>query len=236
MNEISIIIPTLNEERFLPSLLQDLKNQNYNKFEIIVCDANSNDKTVALAKAHDCEVLVSNVRNISHQRNLGALKAKSNILLFLDADTRLPQNFLEKSIEEFEKRKLDIAGFYIGTSSEKLLFKVAKYYGYVIFTVGNIFHPVAVGAAILVRKEWHKKVGGFDGNIFVGEDHYYARSIQKKGGKFGILKSTKIHFSVRRFEKYGFLRVFLEWHYLVIYYLIKGPIKEKVVEYKFGDY
>ena len=73
----SIVIPSLNEEKYLPKLLEDLAAQTYSDFEVIVVDGNSKDETVKRSLEFkksllSLEVISSKERNVSHQRNLGA--------------------------------------------------------------------------------------------------------------------------------------------------------------------
>src|SRR5258705_12413818 len=95
----SVIIPALNEEKYLPLLLQDLADQSTQDFEVIVIDGRSTDKTVENTlkfkkKLPSLTILSSKIRNVSVQRNLAAQKSNGKYLLFNDADNRLPKDFL----------------------------------------------------------------------------------------------------------------------------------------------
>jgi len=65
---LSIIIPALNEEKYLPLLLKSLKSQNFNEYEIIVVDAGSSDKTVDIAKEYGCKVVKGGVPGAGRNR------------------------------------------------------------------------------------------------------------------------------------------------------------------------
>src|SRR3989344_9634907 len=95
----SVIIPTLNEELFLPNLLHDLKKQKVKNFEIIVVDAKSKDKTCKIVKSFkqslNLKLYLSNKKNVSFQKNLGAKKAIGKYLLFIDADSRVKNKFIK---------------------------------------------------------------------------------------------------------------------------------------------
>ena len=95
----SIVIPSLNEEKYLPLLLEDLANQSFTDFEVIHIDAGSVDKTVEKAgefsQKLSFKTLVSKKKNVSHQRNMGIEHAVGTWILFMDADNRLPNHFLE---------------------------------------------------------------------------------------------------------------------------------------------
>jgi glycosyltransferase involved in cell wall biosynthesis len=233
--ELSVIIPTLNEEKYLPKLLNSLKKQNYKDFEIIVSDGNSDDKTRQIAKNYGCRFVVNKKRHPSCQRNEGAKIAKGNIFLFLDADTGIPDDFLEKTIKEFKKRNLIGAGFYIKTKlKEKFYKKLIKILNFFFFLSQSI-RPTSIGVAILCKREDHFKIGGFDETIFIGEDYDYIYKIFRKG-KFKMIKKTFVYYSVRRLKKEGKWNVLWKWLKATGYVLIKGPVRKKIVDYDFGNY
>ena len=118
---ISIIIPTKNEERFLPGLLKSIKKQTLKNIEIIIADANSTDKTKIIAKRKKCKIINGGFPD--EGRNNGAKISSSKTLLFLDSDIILPsENFLERLLSEFKKKKLDVAGVYLKSiKTEKIL-------------------------------------------------------------------------------------------------------------------
>src|SRR3989344_4421237 len=102
---LSIVIPTLNEEKYIPNLLNCLKNQTFKNFEIIVVDANSRDntkKTISKFKDLKIKIINSKIRNPGYQRNLGVKNAKNERILFLDADTKISEDFLEKTLKEIK--------------------------------------------------------------------------------------------------------------------------------------
>ena len=108
ITELSIIIPTLNEEKYLPKLLQSIVKQKFQgKLQVIVVDGASNDNTVNVAKSFsksfvDLQVIQTDM-GISGQRNKGVAKAKYEYLLFIDADIILRKNFGLKIYSFFGK-------------------------------------------------------------------------------------------------------------------------------------
>ena len=71
---LSIIIPTYNEEEYLPVLLESIKKQNFNDYEVIVADANSTDRTREIAKEYGCLIVDGGLPAVG--RNNGAKVAK----------------------------------------------------------------------------------------------------------------------------------------------------------------
>ncbi|HOZ53174.1 MAG TPA: glycosyltransferase [bacterium] len=235
---ISIIIPTLNEEKYLPLLLDSIKKQSYQDYEIIVSDGCSDDKTLEVAKAYGCKTILAkkDERHPSIQRNNGAKIAQGDILLFLDADTALPNNkFLEIAINDFKKRGMGVAGFFMDFQSKKFFYRFYySVYNSLAF-LAQYIKPLAVGAGIIIKKDLHNYIGGFDEKVFIGEDQIYCEQAAKKE-KFRLIKNTKIFFSIRRFEKVGRWKMFGNLVYSVLYVLIFGPIRKKIINYDFGDF
>ena len=233
---VSIIIPTLNEEKFVSKLLNSIKKQNFNNYEIIVSDAGSTDNTINIAKKFTKNIIVSDkIKHPSHQRNEGAKLAKGDYFLFLDADSVIPNNFISKSITEFKRRQLACAGYYLKFNSRRIIYKFYDKVYKIICYFSQYYKPLSVGAAIISTKESHNKINGFDEKILVGEDHDYSRRI-KKIDKFRMIKSTYFYYSPRRWEKEGHLLTLYKLFLMSLYMIFKGNIRRKIVEYKFGEH
>jgi len=231
---VSIIIPALNEENYLPLLLQSIKNQDFKgEYEIIVADAGSIDKTREIAKIFGCKIVKGGLP--AKGRNEGVKIAKGDILLFIDADVILPKDFLQKTIKEVSKRNLDVAGFLIfPVAGEKFIYRlIFQIYNFWIRAFEKVLsHSTMV---ILIKRQLHQKIKGFDEDIKIGEDHWYVRQASKYG-KFGIIKSTKVFASMRRFEKDGLIKTCLKYIFAGIYMLLFGPIKKEFFKYEFNHY
>lgn len=230
---LSIIIPALNEERHLPLLLESIKKQDFQDLEIIIADAGSEDKTKEIAKVYNCEIVKGGTPAVG--RNEGAKKSKGELLLFLDADCILPENFSVRALEEFKKRNLGIASFCLApqTKSRFKKFLFDAFYNLPILFSEKFFPHGA--QAILVKREIFQKVGGFDKNIKFAEDHSFVRKA-KKFGRFGILRSTKVFSSIRRFEKEGWIKLYSKYLLAEIYMVLFGDIKKNIFKYEFGHF
>ncbi len=88
---LSIIIPTLNEENYLPLLLESIKKQNFNDYEIIVADAGSTDKTLEIAKNYGCITMAGGLP--AKGKNEGAGMAKGDLLFFFGRRCRFARKF-----------------------------------------------------------------------------------------------------------------------------------------------
>ena len=233
---LSIVIPTLNEEKYLPSLLTCLKNQSYKQFEVVVVDAGSDDKTREAAskfkKFLKINVINSKKRDISFQRNLGLKKAGYEQVLFLDADTKFDNNFLENSLTEINKKNLKIAGSRLYPDSknvlDKFFFSLFRMYSAALHR-----HIGINGCCIFTLKSLHSKVNGFDEAIKVSEDYDYTKRL-RKFAEISLL-NTKIYTSVRRFEKNGRIRTAIKIFLIGLYINFIGNVKKNIFNYRFNE-
>lgn len=228
----NIIIPTLNEEKYLPLLLKSIRKQNFQDYEIIVADAGSQDKTLEIAKKYGCKIIKGG--SVAKGRNEGAKIAQGNILLFLDADVVLiSSDFLEELLKKFRKRNLDVASFPVfpkGNVVDKIVYGIYNFWARL--TQSFLAHATEV---ILIKKEIHQRIGGFDEEIKIAEDHAYVRKASKFG-KYGFLKIEPVLTSARRFERDGRFKTYLKYLLAGLYMLFFGPVKSNIFKYKFNHY
>jgi rSAM/selenodomain-associated transferase 2 len=198
-SDISIIIPTLNEEQALAGLAEVLSGY---AGEIIVVDGGSHDATAAVARALGFHV-EEGPAGRALQLNQGAACAKGRVLLFLHADTRLPHDFAPSVLETLT-RKDTVAG----------AFSLA------IENAGPLLHFIACCAnirsrllqlpygdqAIFLLKEHFDRLGGFP-QIPIMEDFCFVRKA-KALGKIHTLKD-KATTSARRWQRLGVMRTTL---------------------------
>ena len=226
---ISIIIPTLNEEQYLPIFLNQIKKQPFDDYEIIVADADSSDKTVEIAKSFGCKIVRGGVP--AKGRNEGAKVAKGDILLFMDADNQfLPDNFFTDILGEFKRRNLDAAYFPIHLDGNNVD-RVACWGYNLCAKVTQNFLPHASNS-ILAKKSMHQKIGGFDETIMLAEDHEYVREVGKCG-KFGYIEIDPVLTSARRTERDGSVKTYCKYLLAGTYMLVVGPIRTDIFRYRF---
>lgn len=229
---LSVIIPTLNEENYLPILLSQIKKQNFSDLEVIVADGGSTDKTLEIARKFGAKVVKGG--NPAQGRNSGARVAKGEILLFLDADVLyLPENFFEKILLEFKKRKLGVATFPQyprGNFIDKFCYKI--YNNWVKFSQKFLAHGSNL---IMVKKEIFERIGGFDERIKIAEDHDFCKRAAKIS-KFGFIETEPVLISARRFERDGRLKTYGKYFFVGIWMYLGGSLKRNFFDYKFNHY
>jgi hypothetical protein len=85
----------------------------------------------------------------------------------------------------------------------------------------------------MVRRDIHERIGGFDKEVKLAEDHDYAEQAVKYG-KFGLLKSRKIPVSIRRFTKDGHLKIAMKYVFCELHRMTLGSVRSDIFNYKFG--
>jgi glycosyltransferase involved in cell wall biosynthesis len=207
--KFSIVIPTLNEEVYLPRLLESLSKQKFSDFEVILVDAHSDDKTVVQAKKFmkDIELRIFNSkkRNVAYQRNFGVQKAVGEWIIFLDSDEILGLNFLEELTLKLDNQpEVDIFTCQPAIGYEKLIEQIIIISFRIALYVGSLTKPLAIGVLIGVRGSVARKFS-FDESICPGEDTSYVDSIVNSGYKFKLFGKPQHRMSMRRFREYGYL-------------------------------
>lgn len=237
----SIIIPTLNEEKYLPILLNCLAKQTIKDFEIIIVDGRSEDKTLSKItkfkkKLPNVTVLESSTRNVSYQRNLGAKIAKGSYLIFFDADNQISENFLHELKLKLEKQKVDVFTTWCVPDSNKKRDKaITTLINIMIETAETLDTGTALGAMIGCKSKYFQKIHGFDIKIKFAEDGDFVRRVIKAGGNFKVFRTPIFIWSFRRFKKEGTLKVLRKYALLHLREITSiGTVTEK--DYPMGGH
>ncbi|CAH6904167.1 Beta-1,3-glucosyltransferase [Vibrio chagasii] len=239
MEPVSIVVITLNEEKRISRLMEELSVQTHQEFEVIVVDSNSEDNTREVAQAYESALPKLTVHHMQERgaslgRNTGAALAQYNRILFLDADVSLPRNFLAKALYELEENKLEVAGVYMSSKGLPLVHK----FGYGLFNAGlfatQFFFPTAIGACIFSTKRAHEEIGGFDEEIILCEDCDYVKRASKTW-RFRFLNMT-FGFDPRRLDQDGVVKTGSTYLKANVRRFFKGEMRNNEMNYKFGHY
>ena len=233
--KVSVVVPTLNEEEHIGDLLSDLAAQTRRPEEVIVVDGNSSDGTIGVVETFPEIELLVNSPSVSQQRNLGGRKARGDLLVFLDADARLPKTFFEKFIKRFEKRRLDLACpmFRAPDESTHSIKGVHAFFNVTFIALQKVL-PSGSGQCIAVRREIFQKSAGFDTSLTFADDVELIRRLSK-GRRFGVV-TEGIFVSDRRFKKYGLWRTVPNLLLMSLIFTLGRFRWANRIEYKFGDY
>jgi glycosyltransferase involved in cell wall biosynthesis len=226
--ELSIIIISKQEEEYLPRLLESIKSQSFKNYEIILSDAQSTDKTRKIGKTFGCKIVEGGLPSVG--RNNGAKIAKREILLFLDADSEMPEGFIEKNLIEFKKRGLVCGTPFYRPNSKNLIDKISFFFYNLWSLIMQYSLPYSGGTGIFVNKIDFSKLNGFDEKMIIAEDNDFIKRI-KKIGKFRVINSVPILIDIRRFEKEGRTHLMIKYIYSGIYRLIFGDPYKSIINY-----
>ncbi|MBI3754771.1 MAG: TIGR04283 family arsenosugar biosynthesis glycosyltransferase [Deltaproteobacteria bacterium] len=209
----SVVIPTLNEESILERTLKSIGQD----MEIIVVDAGSSDSTIKVAGKFTERVILSG-KGRGSQMDSGARMATGDILLFLHADTRLPDDWREKVAEALKNAKVIGGGFRLKIDSKNFSFRIIE----AMVNLRSRYLGLVYGdQAIFVKKQAFLQVGGFKGLPLMEDVDLMGRL--KKQGKV-VLLDEEIITSPRQWERKGVLRTTLRnWLFLSLYYLGVSP-------------
>ena len=214
----SIIIPTLNEEKALPILLHDLSEQTYPHFEIIIVDGFSQDKTKTkveqfIEKNPHLPISFYQVEkhNVSFQRNFGALHARNEWIIFMDADNQLPNFFLQGITYQLEKNanKVDLFSTLVHLSSadnRKPFYRtIAQGINLFLAARYKSSQPLSFGAMIGIRRAIFPKIR-FNEESKVMEDSLFVKKARQLGYKFKLFSEPTFAYSMRRIKGRGLFR------------------------------
>jgi len=194
---ISIVIPTKNEEKWLQITLESLREAAPDS-EIIIVDNDCGRKTKLIAETFNCAIRQGTTPAIS--RNIGASIASGELIIFMDADVLIGKKHIDIVKDVFnENSNIGLVHFKIELMSDSWLlntyFKIVNQYIKIMNSVGL---PQGGGGYIAVRREVYRKVGGFDENILVAEDMDFFRRVNKITNVLYI-QTDPIYISARRF-------------------------------------
>lgn len=236
--KFSLIIPTLNEEKALPTLLNDLKNQSYRDFEIIIVDGKSSDKTEQKAtefRQKNPALPVSfyqvSQRNVAFQRNYGAAQAKNEWLIFLDADDQVPKFFLLGLAYQLEKssRSVDLFStlIHLNQKDAKIPFyhTIAQGINLFLTTRYKSTQPLALGALLGVRQDVFAKVQ-FNPENKVMEDSIWVKKARRQGFRFTLFHEPTYAYSMRRVKGKGLFKTAKASFLMQMRYLFGDDFKE----------
>jgi glycosyltransferase involved in cell wall biosynthesis len=213
---LSVIIPTINEEACIEKTLKAIVGQRASfEYEVLVCDGGSTDGTCEIAEKY-ARVIVSTTRGHAAQLNFAAKVSRGKILVFIDADTLVPKNYLQRVYEAFKRDEnlwacgapLNYLGKGIRIELGNISYVISRYFFinvamYLWYIARNLFHFTEIpGCNVCVRRDVYLEVGGFKQPTQIGVDvafSYALRELSKKKGtcRLKIFKSLVVWTSPR---------------------------------------
>jgi len=212
---LSIIIPTLNEAKIINQTIARIRHSR--RTEIIVVDGGSQDETAEIAESLGAKVLRTSPSKAA-QMNAGAAEAGGDVLLFLHADTRLPENFEQCVLAAAAQDGFCAAAFALAIESNRkglrLIEQVANWRS-------RLLQMPYGDQALFVSRDLFQEVGGYP-DYPIMEDFELIRRLKKKG-KIAILPES-VQTSPRRWLNLGIFKTWLLNQLIIVaYYLGISP-------------
>ena len=176
--KVSIIIPTLNEEKNIGNCLSAIFKQSYDDYEVIVADNGSKDKTISIAHLFTKNVFQDETLNISGLRNLGASKAIGDVFAFLDSDCIPDESWLSNAITRLNNDNVGVTGCHCQIPANSTWVEKAWY----------LSKPKGIGkvnfigtANFFVWRDLFNQLEGFRDEIKTGEDYEFCQRVIRHG-------------------------------------------------------
>ncbi len=207
---VSVIVPTYNEEKFIGTCLTSLQNQTVPPAEIIVVDNNCTDRTIEIAQQFPVRIVKESKQGMTYSRAKGFDSGKHEVLARCDADSILPPNWIERITYNFTKHKkidglIGLNTLYdFPVKNVKPLFKASLY----LFKEISGFFPLFGTSMAITKKIWHEiKDELCDDNPEFHEDIDISVHIYKHHGTIVFDPHFEAQFSARRIKRdpYEFL-------------------------------
>jgi len=234
---VSVIIPCLNEEKYVGKLLKDLTSQISKADEVYVVDCHSSDKTVAVAHKFvnrlPLTILQSPYLNAAAARNTGADAAQTDYLLFLDADMRIGPKFIDQLLRKAISKRADFVSPKLRSEGHHpidhvIISSVSSWNHFYHMLIRR--HAGGVGGAMLIRKDTHNTIGGYNPMKRQFDDIDYMMKLWKHKVSFAYTRDAVAITSNRRFAKQGrFVSIVqgLSEHHFLVRHVVR-PIMKKV--------
>lgn len=231
----SIVVPALNEEKFIEGALRSLKNQkNAPAYEIIIADGGSTDRTLEIAEKYADIIVHEPRRTIAAGRRTGALAASGEIMVTANADCYYPPDWLGNLLKPLERRwVVGTLGQVLpkdGDLVDKMFAKAVLHPTAKVLSKLNLHFAACENMA--VRRKEYLKVGGFNPDLITGEDTDLIKRIRRYG-EVVYAPEAVTYVSMRRVKKWGKLYYayfhatnFLKMHFMNRAHARYEPIRE----------
>jgi len=213
MPRFSIIIPARNEEQHLPACLESIKAASEpfpDQVEIVVALNRCTDRTEEIAVQHGAKLVRDDSKNLARIRNAGAKAASGEVVVTIDADSRMTSNMLVEIDRLLRTDKFIGGGVWIWP--ERWSFGIVM--TALVVTPLIVRHRVS-GGLFWCQREDFETIGGFDENLSSLEDIDFAKRLKahgkRDGRRFGTITKAHIVTSCRKFDTFG------DW------YLLRNP-------------
>jgi len=212
--KLSIIMPVLNEALGIAQTLIALQPLREAGHEVIVVDGGSHDDTIIFSKPY-ADKIIQGPRGRSRQMNAGAKLASGEILLFLHADTLLPNHADQLIIKGMNRTGKKWGRFDVKLSGKHPLLRIIEF---LMNWRSRLSHIATGDQAIFIEHELFDKIGGFP-KIDLMEDIALCKILKRYDRPLCLWQCVTT--SSRRWEEKGLLRTILLMWFLRLAYFFK---------------
>lgn len=217
MQQISLVVPALNEAAGIVGTLKSLQPLRERGHEVIVVDGGSEDGTDELAEPL-ADLVIRAPGGRARQMNAGAGAARGGILLFLHADTRLPEAADREITAGLTRSGKGWGRFDVRLSGRHPLL---RFTGSLVSLRSRVTGTATGDQAIFVRRDWFDVAGGYP-DIPLMEDLALSRTLLRRGRPLCLW--SPVVTSSRRWEQNGIVRtILLMWRLRLAYYMGADP-------------
>ena len=213
---LSVIIPAFDEADYLPATLDSIQHASEHLrdradvgVEVIVVDNNSTDGTAEVAEAMGATLVGEPVQGIGRARNRGACVAQGDVLVFVDADVIVPVTLLEVVHEVMSDPECIGGGVDVEYRPRRLVIRLYLRCWRLLSRLTGMVQ----GTTQFCRRSAFESVGGYDENVWMGEDVDFFWNLKKlakeTGQRVHVVRSPKVLPSTRRFDKLPVWKVLL---------------------------
>jgi glycosyltransferase involved in cell wall biosynthesis len=213
---ISVIVPAYNEEKYLGETLKSIQRakefllkKDAVSTDIIVVDNGSTDSTANIALSFGASIVKEPKHNVATVRNAGASFAKGKVLVFIDADTIVPEELLWRINERMTSPSC--FGGAVDTDYRPAKTSVKIYLQ--LWRIPGKLAGMAQGATQFCRREVYASLLGYDESLYMGEDvdfHWRMKQLAKRhNGHVCFIEDIQVVPSTRRFDQWSFWRTLI---------------------------
>lgn len=223
--KISVIIPVLHEGRRIRGLLLSLISAGWGtSYEVIVVDGDPAGETIRQIRNPGI-ITMTALRGRARQMNAGAAKASGDILLFLHADTLLPEGAFVKITDALANRCFIGGAFNLGIQNRRWIFRLISRCASCKHRLTRV--PYGDQAIFILRSNF-EDLGGYP-DIPLMEDVELMKRVKRKGWRIIILRDA-VKTSARKWEKDGVVyTVVRNWIIQALY--LMGLPADRLVKY-----